>query len=58
MPLFAALQDGKYDRLLRLLYDDIEKYETEVTNVLTDFKHQLHALYCRCVCCLGSSQYM
>ena len=25
-----AMQDGKYDRLLRLLYDDIEKYETEV----------------------------
>ena len=24
------MQDGKYDRLLRLLYDDIEKYETEV----------------------------
>lgn len=29
---FSALvvQDGKYDRLLRLLYDDIQKYETEV----------------------------
>ena len=26
----AVVQDGKYDRLLRLLYDDIEKYETEV----------------------------
>ena len=26
----AVMQDGKYDRLLRLLYDDIEKYETEV----------------------------
>ena len=25
------VQDGKYDRLLRLLYDDIQKYETEVT---------------------------
>ena len=24
------MQDGKYDRLLRLLYNDIEKYETEV----------------------------
>ena len=27
------MQDGKYDRLLRLLYDDIEKYETEVTHL-------------------------
>lgn len=27
---FDALQDGKYDKLLRLLYNDIEKYETEV----------------------------
>ena len=25
-----VVQDGKYDRLLRLLYDDIQKYETEV----------------------------
>ena len=25
-----GLQDGKYDRLLRLLYDDIQKYEAEV----------------------------
>ena len=32
LPLVSALvaQDGKYDRLLRLLYDDIQKYETEV----------------------------
>ena len=50
----AAFQDGKYDRLLRLLYDDIEKYETEVTFNLIDFKNHLHALHCRCACCLGS----
>lgn len=29
--LALIVQDGKYDRLLRLLYDDIQKYETEVT---------------------------
>ena len=34
MPPCAVFQDGKYDRLLRLLYDDIEKYETEVTFIL------------------------
>lgn len=28
-----VVQDGKYDRLLRLLYDDIQKYETEVAVV-------------------------
>ena len=28
--LALLIQDGKYDRLLRLLYDDIQKYETEV----------------------------
>ena len=28
-----VVQDGKYDRLLRLLYDDIQKYETEVSLV-------------------------
>ncbi len=36
MTPFAAFQDGKYDRLLRLLYDDIEKYETEVRLILFD----------------------
>ena len=29
--LTLVVQDGKYDKLLRLLYDDIQKYETEVT---------------------------
>ncbi len=46
MPPCAVFQDGKYDRLLRLLYDDIEKYETEVTFIFTEFKHQLHAVHC------------
>ena len=27
------LQDSKYDKLLRLLYNDIEKYETEVLHM-------------------------
>lgn len=33
--LACAVQDGKYDRLLRLLYDDIQKYETEVTVLIS-----------------------
>lgn len=32
--LTLVVQDGKYDKLLRLLYDDIQKYETEVTGLL------------------------
>ncbi len=57
MPPCAVFQDGKYDRLLRLLYDDIEKYETEVTFIFTEFKHQLHAVHCHCTCCLQSDLY-
>ncbi len=68
MSPFAALQDGKYDRLLRLLYDDIEKYETQVTSIPTDlpslllltyhpFQYQLHALHWHCACSLKSSLY-
>ena len=47
------VQDGKYDRLLRLLYDDIEKYETEVgaatsCHVLTLQLFSSHEMSCKC----------
>ena len=54
---FAAFQDGKYDRLLRLLYDDIEKYETEVRLILFDSNFQLHTLHCHCACCWESNHH-
>lgn len=47
MGLAMVAQDGKYDRLLRLLYDDIQKYETEVANILL-FLLQPTDLVCAC----------
>lgn len=51
--LYGPMQDGKYDKLLRLLYNDIEKYETEVS------------LQCRCLsqiwlvlCKVGSAAFV